>query len=65
MGWRLFVGHEERDVWVAWFYDEELGPALNDVVRGPTAVGAALAAWESFGRQRHAGGQAQLGLSDG
>jgi hypothetical protein len=58
------VGHEERDVWVAWFYDEGLGPTLNDLVRRRTAVGAALAAWESFGRERHAGGQAELGVPE-
>ena len=43
-GWRLFVEQEERHCWVAWFFQEELGPSLNDVVRKRTAVAAALAA---------------------
>jgi hypothetical protein len=52
-GWRLFVGQEQRDSWAAWFFHEEVGPVLNDVVRRPTAVKAAQAAWEKFSNRPH------------
>ena len=47
-GLRLFVEPDQRDSWAAWFLDEEVGPDVSDVVRKPTAVAAALAAWETF-----------------
>jgi hypothetical protein len=47
------VGQEQRDSWAAWFFHEEVGPVLNDVVRRPTAVKAAQAAWEKFSNRPH------------
>ena len=47
-GWRFFVKEERRDCWVAWFFQQEVGPILSDAVRRPTAVGAASAALEKF-----------------
>jgi hypothetical protein len=42
------VEQEERHCWVAWFFQEEFGPSLDDVVRKRTAVAAALAALAKF-----------------
>jgi hypothetical protein len=53
-GWQLSV-NEERDSWVAWFFHEKLGPSTNDVVRGRTAMEAALGAWDKFRSEPHLG----------
>ena len=47
-GWRLAVNEDYGGAWVAWFFQEELGPTTNDVVRRRTALEAALAAWDTF-----------------
>jgi hypothetical protein len=47
-GWRLAVNEDYSGAWVAWFFQEELGPTTNDVVRRRTALEAALAAWDTF-----------------
>jgi hypothetical protein len=52
-GWRFFVEPEQRDSWAAWFLHEDVGPDVSDVVRRPTAVKAAEAAWEKFSRRPH------------
>jgi len=53
-GWRLSV-EDERDCWVAWFFKEEHGPVITDVVYRRTALGAALAAWEKFKGEPYVG----------
>ena len=59
-GWRLFVEPEQHDSWAAWFLHEDFGPVVSDVVRRPTAVAAALAAWEKFSGRPHVVGNSHL-----
>jgi hypothetical protein len=57
-GWRLSV-NEERGSWVAWFFHEKVGPSTNAVVRAPTALEAARAAWDKFMSEPHLGGSSR------
>jgi hypothetical protein len=57
-GWRFSL-EEQRGSWAAWFFQDELGPVVNDVVRRPTALRAALAAWEKFRGEPHLAGNSR------
>ena len=50
-GWRFFVDEEPASA-VAWFFHHELGPSTDDVVRRPTPLEAARAAWDKFTADR-------------
>lgn len=56
-GWRFFIEKERRPgSWAAWFVHEGFGPSTDDVVRGRTALEAALAAWDRFRGEPPVGG---------